>query len=68
MNRSNSPTSSRPSRAHTSARSEKNRRVTGLSDVTVKVYPDARHEVFNEINSDEVVGDLVAWLGSHVPS
>jgi alpha-beta hydrolase superfamily lysophospholipase len=26
------------------------------------VYPDARHEVFNETNRDEVVDDLVAWL------
>jgi alpha-beta hydrolase superfamily lysophospholipase len=26
------------------------------------VYPEARHEVFNETNRDEVVGDLVAWL------
>jgi alpha-beta hydrolase superfamily lysophospholipase len=26
------------------------------------VYPAARHEVFNETNRDEVVGDLLAWL------
>jgi alpha-beta hydrolase superfamily lysophospholipase len=26
------------------------------------VYPDARHEVCNEINRDEVVGDLLTWL------
>ena len=26
------------------------------------VYPDARHEVFNETNRDEVTADLVAWL------
>ena len=26
------------------------------------VYPDARHEVFNETNRDEVIGDLLAWL------
>jgi alpha-beta hydrolase superfamily lysophospholipase len=26
------------------------------------VYPDARHEVFNETNRDEVTGDLLAWL------
>jgi alpha-beta hydrolase superfamily lysophospholipase len=37
----------------------------GLSDVTVKIYPEARHEVFNETNRDEVVADLVAWLGAH---
>ena len=26
------------------------------------VYPDARHEVFNETNRDEVTADLLAWL------
>jgi alpha-beta hydrolase superfamily lysophospholipase len=26
------------------------------------VYPDARHEVFNETNRDEVVADLLTWL------
>jgi alpha-beta hydrolase superfamily lysophospholipase len=26
------------------------------------VYPDARHEVFNETNRDEVAGDLLGWL------
>jgi len=34
----------------------------------VKVYADARHEVFNETNRDDVVADLVAWLGSKVSS
>jgi alpha-beta hydrolase superfamily lysophospholipase len=33
-----------------------------VSDLEVKVYQDARHEVFNEINRDEVVADLIAWL------
>ncbi|TQN42426.1 alpha-beta hydrolase superfamily lysophospholipase [Blastococcus colisei] len=32
------------------------------------VYPEARHEVFNEINRDEVVGDLLAWLEQRVPA
>lgn len=40
------------------------RQRSGLSDVTVQVYPDARHEVFNETNKDEVLRDLVGWLGS----
>ncbi|MGZ4645930.1 MAG: alpha/beta fold hydrolase [Blastococcus sp.] len=26
------------------------------------VYPEARHEVFNETNRDEVTADLIAWL------
>jgi alpha-beta hydrolase superfamily lysophospholipase len=39
----------------------------GLTDVTLDVYPGARHEVYNEINRVEVVADLVAWLNGHVP-
>lgn len=34
----------------------------GLTDVTMQLYPGGRHEMFNEINRDEVVADLVAWL------
>ena len=36
-------------------------------DVTVHVYPGARHEVFNETNRAEVVFDLLAWLNRVVP-
>ncbi|SDQ29713.1 Lysophospholipase, alpha-beta hydrolase superfamily [Curtobacterium sp. UNCCL20] len=39
------------------------RRRGRLSDVQVEVYEGARHEVYNETNRDEVVADLVAWLG-----
>lgn len=35
----------------------------GVQDVTVKVWPGARHEVLNETNRDEVEDDLVSWLG-----
>jgi alpha-beta hydrolase superfamily lysophospholipase len=34
----------------------------GLTDVTCKTYPGARHECLNEINRDEVTRDLIAWL------
>ena len=27
-----------------------------------KVYPGARHEVFNETNRDEVIGDVIAFI------
>jgi alpha-beta hydrolase superfamily lysophospholipase len=40
----------------------------GLSDVTLVVYPEARHEVFNETNRDEVVAELLAWLDRVVPA
>ena len=33
-----------------------------LVDVTVTVYPDARHEIFNETNRDEVTADVITWL------
>jgi alpha-beta hydrolase superfamily lysophospholipase len=36
-----------------------------LSDVELIVYPDARHEIFNESNRDEVVVALVGWLDRH---
>ncbi len=41
-------------------------RAAGLSDITVKLYPDARHEVFNELNRQEVYGDLANWLLSKI--
>jgi alpha-beta hydrolase superfamily lysophospholipase len=31
-------------------------------DVTIRVYPGARHEVFNETNRDEVLADVIAFL------
>ena len=37
-----------------------------LTDVEAIVYDDARHEVFNETNRDEVVADLLAWLDARV--
>ena len=39
-------------------------RQAGCRDVTVKLYPDGRHEMFNEINCQEVMHDLLAWLES----
>ncbi|MBI5160327.1 MAG: alpha/beta hydrolase [Micrococcales bacterium] len=41
-------------------------RAAGVSDVTVQVYPDARHEIYNELNRDEVIADLIAWLDGHL--
>jgi alpha-beta hydrolase superfamily lysophospholipase len=40
----------------------------GVRDVTVIGYQDARHEVFNETNRDEVTGDLIGWLERHTES
>ena len=39
-------------------------RAAGCGDVTLKLYPGGRHEMFNEINRQEVMDDLLAWLQS----
>lgn len=31
-------------------------------DVTVRIYPGGRHEMFNETNKDEVLADLWEWM------
>nr|WP_241776892.1 alpha/beta hydrolase [Acidovorax sp. Root275] len=41
-------------------------RDAGVTDVMVKLYPAARHEILNETNRDEVMGDVVAWLRGRV--
>lgn len=41
-------------------------RDAGLTDVTLKVYGGARHEIFNETNRDEVTADVVGWLQTRV--
>ncbi|MEC4762767.1 lysophospholipase [Mycobacterium sherrisii] len=34
----------------------------GSTDVTLKVYPGLYHEVFNEPERDQVLGDVVTWI------
>lgn len=41
-------------------------REAGLTDVTLKLYPDGRHESFNELNRNEVYADLAQWLNTHM--
>lgn len=36
--------------------------LNGCADVTLKLYPGARHELFNEQNRDEVFADMLAWI------
>ncbi len=38
----------------------------GMKEVTYKFYEDARHELFNEINRNEVFKDVINWLNSHL--
>lgn len=43
------------------------RRRSGLTDVTTLVYPDARHEIFAELQQAEVRADTLAWLDTRFP-
>jgi alpha-beta hydrolase superfamily lysophospholipase len=38
---------------------------SGLTDVTLKLYHEGRHEILNEINREEVYLDLVGWLNKN---
>jgi alpha-beta hydrolase superfamily lysophospholipase len=37
-------------------------RAAGLKNVECRIYADARHELLNETNRDEVTRDLIEWL------
>lgn len=39
---------------------------TGHKNVSMKLYEDARHEILNEINRDEVYKDIIEWLDKNV--
>ena len=39
----------------------------GVTDVTVILYPGARHELLNETNRDEVTEGILSWLAQHLP-
>lgn len=38
----------------------------GTRDLQLKLYPGGRHEMFNEINRQEVMDDLLLWLNAHI--
>jgi len=42
-------------------------RAAGMTDVTVRTYPEARHEILNETNRDQIIAELITWI-DHVLS
>ncbi|HDR4872512.1 MULTISPECIES: alpha/beta hydrolase [Bacillus cereus group] len=38
----------------------------GVKDVTLRLYENGRHEMFHEVNKDEVFQDLISWLDKHI--
>ncbi|OEC37276.1 Lysophospholipase, alpha-beta hydrolase superfamily [Pseudomonas cuatrocienegasensis] len=43
-------------------------RSAGHTRTDLRVYPEARHELFNELNRDAVTADLIAWLEHILPA
>ena len=33
--------------------------------MTVRLFPEARHEIFNETNRDEITELVINWLDAH---
>lgn len=38
---------------------------TGHTNVTLKLYPEARHELLNELNKKEVCSDISEWINNN---
>ncbi|HPF88308.1 MAG TPA: lysophospholipase [Candidatus Limiplasma sp.] len=41
-------------------------KAAGVEDVTMKLYPNGRHEMHNEPNREEVFSDLIDWIVSRL--
>lgn len=37
----------------------------GMKDISFHLYKDGRHEMMNEINREEVLGNIIQWLHDH---
>lgn len=38
----------------------------GINDVRMKLYPDDRHEILNELDKEQVYSDILRWLENHL--
>ena len=38
-----------------------------VRDITIRLYPNGRHEMLNEVNRDAVYADILDWLGQKIP-
>ena len=42
-----------------------NLKLAGINDIEIKLFKDARHEILNEINKDEVYNFILNWINKH---
>jgi alpha-beta hydrolase superfamily lysophospholipase len=38
----------------------------GSADKTLKTYPNLKHEIFNDLEKEQVLSEVVAWLDAHL--
>lgn len=38
----------------------------GIEDISIKLYKNDRHEIINETDRQQVYGDILKWLDSHI--
>ncbi|QTN00276.1 alpha/beta fold hydrolase [Sediminibacillus dalangtanensis] len=39
----------------------------GITDITIRIYENGRHEMLNELNKEEVFADIVDWIHDVLP-
>ena len=42
------------------------RKNAGIEDIELYIYHDCRHEIYNELNKDAIIEDLVTWVNQRV--
>lgn len=42
-------------------------RARGVRDVTLRLFPEARHELLNETNRDEAIAEIITWMLDRFP-
>ena len=42
------------------------RKSAGTNDIELFVYHDARHEIYNELNKDQIMQDLIDWINIRI--
>lgn len=42
------------------------RSISEIQDIELFVYHEARHEIYNELNKDDVIADLVSWINQRI--
>lgn len=42
------------------------RKISGIQDIELFVYHDARHEIYNELNKEAIIQDLIDWINLRI--